>query len=392
MTHTTDDSTHQNTDQRRHWPEIIFYFLKLGFLGFGGPLALMAAYQRDLIERRRWTSPERFAQGLALIKALPGPTATQLSIYMGQIRGGKFGGFLAGFCLILPSFILMVLLAKFYTSIEHLAWSKIVLFGMQSAALGVIAESVWNLARPYKKEIVFWIVALNSAVLTFLKPSSEPLVIIVSGIVGVLVMRGTMPGKKMLQGFFLAPAFATTSIAAAVVHPLWDLFGVAFKSGAFVFGTGLAIVPLLIHDVVNVHHWLTREQFMDALAFGQITPGPVVITITFIGYKVAGLLGAVLGTIGIFLPAFINILTWFPYAEKKLSKSPYTRAFILWAVAAVVGSIVVALVRLSLSPSQVGTHLMSWGLGLAAFLVTLLTSTPVWITIPAGGLLAFLFL
>lgn len=368
----------------RRYTEIFLYFLKLGLLGFGGPFAIMAAIQKDLVESRRWMSTEHFARSLALIKALPGPVATQLSIYLGFIRGGRIGGVLAGIALIMPAFFMMIGIAAFYSSIEQFAWTRPILFGMQAAAIGVIIDSVWKLARPYKNLTSFWIIALLAAALTFWWPSSEPLVIIGAGILGTLVMKFAKGGTFVAQ---LAPPFA---IAAVTMPVLAQLAGVSLKAGAFVFGSGLAIVPLLAHDVVEVHKWLTQQQFMDALSFGQITPGPVVITVTFIGYKVAGLTGALIATVGVFAPAFINILTWFPAAEKRLSKSPYTPRFVAWAIAAVVGSIALAVAKLGLAAaSENHASPLLFCVIIAVSLVTILkTRAPVWMIIPAGGLLA----
>ncbi|MEW6057741.1 MAG: chromate efflux transporter [Bdellovibrionota bacterium] len=397
--------------------EIARYFLKLGFLGFGGPLALMVAFQRDLVGPGRWMSLERFSQALALIKALPGPTATQLAIYLGFIRGGRIGGALAGICLIAPAFFMMVGLAAFYASVESFAWSKPILFGMQAAALGVILDGLWRLAQPLVRERSFWVTTLSAALITLYKPSLEPIAIVGSGLFGVWFLayqttRKDKVGKLFSLGSTLtaitgsgvsdaqaknlavAAAATTATATAAAASPgisilLGQLAAVGLKAGLFVFGTGLAIVPLLAHDVVEQHKWLTHAQFMDALAFGQITPGPVVITMTFIGYKVAGLAGAIVATISIFAPAFFNILTWFPIAEKKLAGSPYARSFSIFALGAVVGSIFIAVIRLASNVSHGTTHPEAWVLAGLAFLIALKTKVPVWITIPLGGLVGF---
>ena len=371
-----------------HYKEIALYFLKLGFLGFGGPLALLAAYRKDLVDERGWTTPERFAQGLALIKALPGATATQTAIYLGNIRGGVVGGIIAGTCLIAPSFFMMLTLGMFYTSVQALPWSKALFFGMQSAALGVILDSIWRLAKPYRPNIMFWVMAALSCALACWRPSLEPIVIVGSGVFGVLLLKLNLrsTGQAMLA---LIPM---TLAGGAVVEygALGQLAGVFLKAGFFVFGTGLAIVPLLAHDVVDKYHWLTQAQFMDALAFGQITPGPVLVTATFIGYKVAGILGALVATGCVFFPGFFNILTWFPILERKIGKSPYAHQFVMFAVGAVVGSIMVAVARLGLAPNAGGTHTLAALIGVAALLVSNLTRIPVWLLIPACGAIAAL--
>lgn len=367
------------------YTEIFIYFLRLGVLGFGGPFAVMAAIRRDLVDRRKWMTDEKFAKAIALIKALPGPTATQLSIYSGYVRGGRLGGVLAGVGLIFPSFLMMLALAAFYDSVEALRWTGPMMNGMQAAAIGVILESVWQLAQPFRARAPFWLVAAAAGAITMWRPSIEPIVIVGAGILGVVVYQANPSAilRAIVPPFFLGG----TQIALPLVGRLG---GVALKAGAFTFGTGLAIVPLLSHDVVDKYQWLSQRQFLDALAFGQITPGPVVITVTFIGYKVAGLLGAVLATVGVFTPAFINILTWFPVAEEKLSKSPHTKNFIMFAMGAVVGSIVIAMAKLTASQVGTGGGLL-WAFLITGALVAMLkTRLPVWVVIPLGGLLAVL--
>lgn len=367
--------------------EIILYFLKLGILGFGGPLAMMAAFQRDLVEKRGWATREQFTRALALIKALPGPTGTQVAIYLGYCRGGRLGGFLAGACLIFPAFVLMILLGSFYASATELAWSRAVLFGMSAAALGVISDSVWRLTGPYRAERAFWVVAVAAAAITWFKPAAEPVVILGAGALGMGLMRFWERGKSMAAAA-LFPSALVFGSSGLSVPLLAQLSGVMLKAGAFVFGTGLAIVPMLAHDVVERYGWLDDQQFLDALAFGQVTPGPVVITSTFIGFKVAGLLGAVVGTASIFAPAFFNMLTWFPGAEKKLGASPYTRRFVMWAVGAVVGSIAAVTVRLGVAAPP--THaLWLWiVLALGSLTVSVFTKVPAWATIPVAGIVA----
>lgn len=217
----------------------------------------------------------------------------------------------------------------------------------------------------------------------------EPLVIIGSGILGALLLKLSElgPDKKRNLAAFALPAFLVGSSGASL-GILTKLVGVFLKAGFVVFGTGLAVVPLLKHDVVDTHHWLTNQQFMDALAFGQITPGPVLITSTFIGYKVAGLVGAAVATAGVFFPGFFNILTWFPIAERKLGNSPYTRRFVLFAVGAVIGSILVTVARLAAAPAVGGTHTLAAVVGGGALLLALFTKIPVWLLIPGGGALS----
>ena len=382
-------------DTRRRLKEITAYFLRAGALGFGGPLALIAAFQRDLVEREKWIEQKEFARALALIKALPGPTATQLAIRLGAIRGGKIGGLVAGVCLITPSFFMMVLLGSFYGSFAAAPETKTVLFGVQCAAFGVIAESALRLARPYQKSLRFWIMAILSAAVTLWRPSLEPLVILGAGLFGAFGI--SLLSRQTLKVVIPAAAFAnpgmalTTEVSTISSLPiLTKLFAICLKAGTLVFGTGLAIVPLLAHDVVDTHHWLTQPQFMDALAFGQVTPGPVLISASFIGYRVAGLLGALVATLGVFGPAFFNMLTWFPLAERAVGDSPRTRSFVEFAVAAVIGAILVSLTRLGASLYAANPGFSGILIAFAALSLCLLSKLPVWLVIPAGGLAALI--
>lgn len=354
--------------------DVFWYFLRLGTLGFGGPLALMATMQRDLVERRRWTTMADWTRALALIKALPGPTATQVAVYLGYLRAGRLGGLLAGASLIFPAFVMMILLGVFYASIRELAWSKSLLLGMQAAAIGVILDGTWRLTASYRGEPAFWAVALLAGIVTLVKPAAEPVVILGAGLLGVL-------------SFHLGPRRRLLAFSPA---PLLLLTAVFLKAGAFNFGTGLAIVPMLAHDVVDRLHWLTHEQFMDALAFGQITPGPVVITSTFIGYKVAGLTGACVATAAVFAPAFFNILTWFPWAERKVAGRASTARFVMWAIAAVIGAIVVTVGRLVVVPGGGSSQILFFALAAGALATALWSRLPSWAIIPTGGLAAAL--
>lgn len=393
--------------------EVLRYFLRQGFLGFGGPLALIALFQRELVEERQWISFERFARAIALIKALPGPVSSQLAIYLGRARAGTLGGIVAGLALITPAFFMMIALAAFYTSIESLSWTRPILFGMQAAALGVIADGIWRLARPYKTRGLFWVLALLACAFTCLKPSIEPLVILGFGIAGVFLPKIFSRGSRtvltalciaiatavLATQFVFFDAHAVTN-AAPVTHD-WlasaprpiQLIYIFVKAGAFTFGTGLAIIPMLASDVVERFHWLTPHQFMDALAFGQITPGPVIITSTFVGYRVLGFGGAILATTAVFAAAFFNILTWFPIAERKLAGREGTARFVMWAIAAVTGTLVFALARLAASPLPAGgpqSRALFLAIAAAAFFAATRTRAPVWAVIPAGGLLAAL--
>lgn len=369
--------------------ETFFYFLRLGFFGFGGPLALVASMQRDLVDKRRWMNPEEFIRTFALIKAMPGPVAFQTAVFLGNHRAGKLGATAAAIALNGPSFVMMVLFGVFYEEWGKIELSQFFLTGMQAAALGVILASLKGMAQGYWRKSIFWIVGTVVAFITALSPASEPLLIIGSGLLVAIAKRlqssGRLPSWLNRMKFAFAPVFINAHLlptlpAASSQLPL--LFWNCFKAGAFVFGSGLAIVPMMEHDFVTRLGWLTQAEFLDALAFGQITPGPVVITATFIGFKSAGLIGAVVATIAVFLAPFIHMTTWFPRFVGRLAHQTWISPFLIGAIAAVVGAIVATVFQLSLVLDE---KPISLPLLAGTLLVALWGRIPVWVIIPLGG-------
>ena len=371
--------------------ETFVYFLRLGFFGFGGPLALVASMQRDLVKDRRWIEEGAFARAFALIKAMPGPVAFQTAVYLGRHRAGWRGGFAAGFGLNAPAFMMMVMFAIFYQSWRDFEASRFFLVGMQAAALGAILASLKGLAASHWRKPIFWLLGSLAAGATLLSPALEPLVILASG--GAAVLFSDRKPESTARGFALTPALVDRSLLIgdwnthAAAMPFFgahaDLLWSCFKSGAFVFGSGLAIVPMMEHDFVTRLGWLTHQQFMDALAFGQITPGPVVITAAFIGFQKFGILGACTATLAINLAPFIHTMTWFPRFVDRLSQLTWIPAFLTGAIAAVIGSIVATVVRLGLSLEMVW---LSWPLFGLALLLALFGRVPIWLLIPTSGI------
>lgn len=392
--------------------EILIYFLQLGFTGFGGPMALIAVMQRDLVERRKWMEREAFARAFALIKAMPGPVAFQTAVFLGRIRGGWKGGTLAAIGLTIPPFLMMVLLGIFYDRWRGLSGAGLFLDGMQAAALGVVLASLKGLASSHVKKAIFWLLAAVAVTLTWWHPEYEPLVIVCSGICTALVAlragtrsaRNKGPSGGASLFFLIRPQWRAMNTAyhvtqfgsqlhesvllstSVVTANFIDLSWSCFKAGAFVFGSGLAIVPLMESEFVQRLGWLSHQEFMDALAFGQITPGPVVITATFIGFKVLGVLGATVATGAIFAAPFFHMMTWFPSAFERLSKLTWTSAFLTGAISAVVGSLLATSVHLALT---IENKLIALPLLALAFAITLFSSLPVWLIIPGTGLAAW---
>lgn len=360
------------------YKEVFLYFIKLGCLGFGGPLALVATMQADLVEKRGWMSSEDFNASFSLIKAMPGPVAFQTAVFLGRVRAGFWGGFLAGFGVVFPAFVMMILFSAFFSSISELAFTHALMLGMQVAALGVIMGSLKGLVKNNMKEVFFWVLVAISGYINYLSPGLEPVIIISFGVMMALFRYYSCKNNLVMMS--VASLFYFT-------EDLKNLAMVCFKAGALVFGTGLAIVPMLQHDVVVKYHWLNQNEFLDALAFGQMTPGPVVVTATYVGHKIAGMPGAIVGTVCIFAAAFFHMSTWFPHVVNKLRGKKWINDFVFGAVAAVVGPIIVTVGKMG-----IGIHpsLFLIAMAIVFFFITLKNSVPLWLLIPAGGLLNFL--
>lgn len=319
-------------------------FLKLGALGFGGPLSLVALMHKEFVLQKKWMLEEEFNQAFTLIKAMPGTLAFQTGTYIGYRRGGFLGAICAGIGLILPAFLLMVLFAEFYYLSEQISAIRHFFEGMQIVAIVLIAQALINLIKPYFRHLHFWIIFCIAAILFYQKTLPEPVLIIGAAVLYCWWRDRRSKNNLSAVGIF---TFASIGLQTAAASPvLWDLFWTCFKAGAFVFGTGIAIVPMLENTVVDQMGWLNHKEFLDALALGQITPGPVLITVTFIGYKVAGIFGAVLCTLGVFLAGFIHMVSWFPRMMKKLSQVRWIKDFVLAALAVVCGTILVTIFKL----------------------------------------------
>lgn len=349
--------------------EIFWYFLRLGSLGFGGPIALVAQMQRDLVVERKWISEEDFNQSISLIKAMPGPLAFSTAAYMGTRRGGFWGGAIAGWTLVLPAFLLMLILATTYESYSAVPLINAALKGMQAASLAIIIFSIQSLVGHSWKKWWFWVFLVMSGLLLRFDVA-EPFVILLSGALAVLAYKKA--SSKTLYAF--APVF--------LVHPerLAEMSWMCVKAGAFVFGTGLAMVPILEADFVTRTGWLAQSEFMDALAFGQMTPGPVLITVTFAGYRVSGLLGALIATVSIFFASFVHMTTWFPKLVGWLSKQKWIGDFTLGALAAVIAALLLVSLRLASMNSSVQNMIM-----LASLLLMFAFKIPSWLVIILGG-------
>lgn len=317
--------------------QLVRYALKLGSIGFGGPVALIGYMYRNLVEQRQWISEADYKEGLILAQLMPGPLAAQLAMYLGYVHYRVRGATAVGIAFVLPSFFMVVALGWLYVRFGGLAWMQAVFYGVGAAVIGIIAMSAYKLtARNIRSDKLLWAIFLVSGTVTAVTASEIVWVFLLGG---VLVWLVRAP-PKLLRGAGTAPAVAAVlPLAAAYDWPLlWQILGFFAKAGAVVFGSGLAIVPFLYGGVVTDHHWLDEKQFVDAVAVAMITPGPVVITVGFIGFLVAGLPGAAAAAVGTFLPCYLFTVLPAPYF-KKHGKRPGIVAFVDGATAAAIGTI-----------------------------------------------------
>ena len=317
------------------------YFLWLGTVGFGGPIALAGHMQQDLVDKKHWVSTEDYVEGLALAQLAPGPLAAQLAIYLGYVRAGVLGATLVGIAFVLPSFLMVLALSWAYVRFGGLPWMQGMFYGIGAAVIAIIARSTVKLTKlTLKKDALLWAIFAVLAVSTAVT-SREIIWLVVLG--GVVVLAARAFPRKLAVGSAAASAVATTF---SVGSQLGGIFLYFAKAGMFVFGSGLAILPFLYGGVVEGHHWLNDRQFLDAVAVAMITPGPVVITVAFIGYLVAGVAGATAAALGVFLPVYLVVVALAP-SYKRWAKNPQLNAFVRGVTAAATGAIAGAVIVLA---------------------------------------------
>lgn len=333
--------------------QLVRYMLRLGALGFGGPVALAGYMHRDLVESRRWISDDDYREGLALAQLAPGPLAAQLAIYLGYVHYRIRGATLVGIAFVLPSFLMVVALGWAYVQYGGLSWMQSVFYGVGAAVIGIIAISAYKLTtKSVGHDKLLWSIYLLLGAVTVITESEIAWLFIASG---VLVWFWRAPPRWLGSGPLHAVAATqlpgVSAWATTLDWPVLAQIGIFFaKAGAFVFGSGLAIVPFLYGGVVTEHHWLNDRQFVDAVAVAMITPGPVVITVGFIGYLIAGLPGACMAALATFLPCYLFTVIPAPYF-KKYGQLPAVKAFVDGITAAAIGAItgsVIVIARRSL--------------------------------------------
>jgi chromate transporter len=327
---------------------LVAYFLRLGTWGFGGPVALVGYMHRDLVERRGWISDADYREGLALAQLAPGPLAAQLAIYLGYVHYRLLGATLVGVAFVLPSFLMVVVLGWLYTLYGGLSWMQAVFYGVGPAVIGIIALSSYKLTRKtIGSDWLLWLVYLASAICTVVTETEVVWLFFGAGILVWLIKAPPRigPGSAALVWALPLASGNVAELSMADSGVLWQIGLFFAKAGAFVFGSGLAIVPFLYSGVVKEYHWLNDQQFLDAVAVAMITPGPVVITVGFIGFLVAGLAGATVAALATFLPCYLFTVCLAPHF-KKYGKRPGIVAFVDGVTAAAVGAIVGAVIVL----------------------------------------------
>jgi chromate transporter len=322
-------------------PQFVGYFLWLGTVGFGGPIALAGHMQQDLVDARGWVSKEDYVEGLALAQLAPGPLAAQLAIYLGYVRAGVFGATAVGIAFVLPSFLMVLALSAAYVRFGGLPWMQGMFYGIGAAVIGIIARSAFKLTKlTLGKDKLLWGIFAILAVSTAWTSREIIWLFLLGGVVALMVKA--FPRKLRLPS--TVPLLLTGSMA--VNGTILEIFLYFAKAGMFVFGSGLAVVPFLYGGVVQGHHWLNDHQFIDAVAVAMITPGPVVITVAFIGYLVAGVVGATAAALGIFLPVYLVVVVLAP-SYKRWAKNPQLNAFVRGVTAAATGAIAGAVIVLA---------------------------------------------
>jgi len=328
--------------------DIGLYFLRLGALGFGGPVALANYMRADLTEKRRWLTPQEYDEGLAIATACPGPLAYQLGIYCGYILQGLWGGLVVAVAFGIAPFIIVVTAGYFYVHYAN-AWEVRALFyGVGPVVVALIVKACWNLAqKTIHTDKLAWAIAAAACAITLVVQKELTVIFLAAGVLGIFVFAKT--AKRPVAG---AVTTSAKSVTTPGITPLFGLLAFTanstmtlklflffFRTGLLVFGSGLVIVPFLKTYVVDQYHWLNQQQFLDSVAIGMITPGPVVITATFVGYLLSGFAGAVAATIGIFSPSFLFTAIGTPLLRRYRSNARL-QGFVRGVTVAVVGVLV----------------------------------------------------
>lgn len=380
-------------------------FVKLGTLGFGGPTAHMAMMSDEAVGRQQWLSADQFAEGITFCEMLPGPASTQLGIYIGYVRAGFLGALVAGLSFIGPAFVIEVVLSWAYFRFQSLPQLTALFFGVSPVVIAIVLGFCWKLGRKAVKDVVGVAIAALALLLSLTLGLSPLLLFLLAGLLGLWLYGPKRPPLGLpwlgLGLPLLGPGFlGANSVALATVLPpanFWDwgrlsefwlpMTGFFLRVGSVIFGGGLVIIPLLEAEVVHQFQWLTPTEFINGIAIGQLSPGPVVLTAAFIGYKVAGVLGALVASVAIFTPSFAFIILGAPVLQ-RLRRNPWVQAALKGIKPAVLGVIAAAVGPLATAafdqPTAIAT-IVAILLSLAALVALLRFRIATWQLVLVGA-------
>jgi chromate transporter len=325
--------------------ELVRYFLRLGFIGFGGPVALVGQMERELVDERKWLTREQMREAIAICQSLPGPLAIQVGVYVSYLRGGFCGAWAGGWAFILPNFVIVASLGALYVHLGNLQPVTAIFYGVSPGVIALILHSCYRLAKLGMEDWMQWLIAAVCLIVTVVLQAEVALLFIGAGIVGIVyygsLLRRAPPAALSVTVVPILAQLAPTA-SGSILSKLLLFF---LKAGSLTFGSGLVIVPFLEQGLVQQFGWLDQRQFLIAVAIGMISPGPVVITATFVGYLVAGFWGSVVSTIGIFLPSFLLVFIAAPLLTRHRG-NPSVQGFVKGAYAAAIGTILGACILL----------------------------------------------
>jgi chromate transporter len=307
-------------------------FLKLGIIGFGGPVAHIAMIEDEVVKRRQWLTQEHFLDLLGVTNLIPGPNSTEIAIHIGYIYAGWLGLIVAGVCFIFPAVLITGLFAYLYVNYGTLPQVLPLLYGIKPVVLAIIVNAIWGLGKKAVKTRKLLIIAIAVGLITGFAKVNEVMALLLGGILGMIWLRSGNQINLMIIGlttstFLQTTATVNTAINNHVSVPLWQLGLFFLKVGSVLFGGGYLLIAFLQGGLVEEFGWLTQQQLLDAIAIGQFTPGPVLSTATFIGYIIAGFPGAIVATLGIFLPSFLLVAALNPFMN-RIRNSSWTRPFL----------------------------------------------------------------
>ncbi len=323
--------------------DLVRYYLRLGALGFGGPVALCGQMEKELVQDRHWLTKDELREGIAVCQSLPGPLAIQVGIYVSYLRGGFWGAWAGGWAFILPNFLIVAVLGALYVHFGDLPPIRAIFYGVSPAVIALILHSCYRLAKLGMEDAFQWVIAAASLGVTVVVQAEVALVFLVAGALGVLYYGTALRSRLPSFPFFAAaPLVAGAAPSGPLLAKLLAFF---LKAGSLTFGSGLVIVPFLENGLVRQTGWLDERQFLVAVAMGMLSPGPVVITATFVGYLVAGFWGSLVSTVGIFLPSFLLVLLVAPILIRHRTNLQ-VQGFVKGAYAAAIGTILGASILL----------------------------------------------